>query len=268
MKKPGLRSMSPERVQSVMNVALGKEKADLVVKGGDLVNVYTGEIQRGYGVAVKGDRIAYVGENVSHTIGPDTRTIDVPRKVIIPGLIDAHTHMFSGIYPPEYVKFAMLHGTTTIITEIQEVTFPLGYRGARLALDFLAGQPIKFFCTAPPLITLSKTSAVNFLTRDQMRRLLRDERIAGMGEIYWLPLITGEKRFLEMVSDTVSVGKKQEGHSSGARKERLVSYFGSGVTSCHESVSLEEALEKLRLGVSVMIREGNIRSELPAIARI
>ncbi len=268
MKKPGLRSMSPEKIQSLVNVALGKEKADLVVKGGDLVNVYTGEIQRGYGVAVKGDRIAYVGENVSHTIGANTSVIDASGKTIIPGLIDAHTHMFSGIHPPEYIKFAMIHGTTTIITEIQEVTFPLGLRGARFFMDYLTGQPIKFFCTAPPLVTPSKTAQASYLTRAQMRHLLEDDRVVGMGEIYWLPLVNGEERLVEMVSDTLAAGRRQQGHAAGARKEKLVAYFSAGVTSCHESVTLEEALEKLRFGVSVMIREGNIRSELPAIVKI
>lgn len=268
MKKPGLRSMSPETIRSLINVALGKEKADLVVKGGNLVNVYTGEIQKGYSVAVKGERIAYVGENASHTIGTDTTVIDASGKTIIPGLVDAHTHMLSIINPPEYIKFAMFHGTTTIITEIQEVAFPLGLRGARFFLDYLREQPIKFFATAPPLVTPSNTARASYLTRGQMQRLLKDERIVGTGEIYWLPLVSGEDRLAEIVSDTLAANRRQQGHASGARKEKLVAYFSSGVTSCHESVSLEEALEKLRLGVSVMIREGNVRSELPAIVKI
>ena len=108
MKKPGPRVMSPEKIQSLISVALGKEKADLVVSNGSLVNVYTGEIQPNYCVAIKGDRIAYVGKDVNHTIGPDTRVIDAAGKTIIPGLIDAHTHMLSIINPVEYIKFAML----------------------------------------------------------------------------------------------------------------------------------------------------------------
>ncbi|MDZ4246803.1 MAG: amidohydrolase family protein, partial [Dehalococcoidia bacterium] len=268
MRKPGPRGMSPEKILSIINVALGKEKADLVLTNAKLVNVYTGEIQPDYCVAVKHDRIAYVGKNASHTIGPDTRVLDIPGKTIIPGLIDAHTHMLAVINPAEYIKAAMLHGTTTIITEIQEITFPLGYRGALFFLNYLKDQPIKVFCTIPPLLTMSRSVEKNFLTLQQFHRLLKRDEVMGLGEPYWLPTIKGDKRVLEFISETSYAGKRMEGHASGARNEKLVAYFSTGITSCHESVSKEETLEKLRLGVSTMVREGGNRTELPAIADI
>ncbi len=268
MKKPGPRAMSPEKIQSLINVALGKEKADLVVHNGSLVNVYTGEIQPDYSIAIKGDRIAHVGKDVNHTIGPDTRSIDATGKTIIPGFIDSHTHMCSIINPVEYMKFAMLHGTTTIITEIQEVAFPLGFRGIKYFINYLNHQPIKIFFTAPPLVTLSKTVDSHFLTPQQLRWLLKQDEVVGLGESYWLPTIRGDKRILDLISESLPTGKRLEGHSSGARNNKLIAYFNTGITSCHESINMEEALEKLRLGVNVMIREGGIRRELAAIAKI
>ncbi|MBI4330266.1 MAG: adenine deaminase [Chloroflexi bacterium] len=268
MKKPGFRWLGPDRIDSIMKVALGKEPADLVVSNGDLVNVYTAEIHRGYSVAVKGDRIAWMGANPGPRVGERTRVIDASGKAIIPGLVDAHCHMLSMISPAEYVKHAMLHGCTTIITEVQEVTFPMGLRAARVFMDYLREQPVKLFFTIPPLVTLSWAAEANFITPKQLARLLADDRVLGLGESYWLPTIQGDKRLLDLFAETLSAGKKLEGHAAGARSDKLIAYFASGITSCHESTTLEETLEKLRLGVSTMIREGSVRSELAAIAKI
>lgn len=268
MKKPGFRWMSPDKIRALMNVAQGLEKADLVVTNGDLVNVYTGEIQRNYSVAVKHDRVAWVGTNPNHTIGPNTRVIDATGKTIIPGLIDSHTHMLSVNYPPETIKYATVHGATTIITETQEVAFPLGVRGARYFMNYLINQPIKFFFTAAPLVTLGKDAEPHFFREKEMAWMLRHDRVVGLGETYWLPVIKGEQRIMDLFAQTLSAGKRLEGHAAGARNDKLVSYFASGVTSCHESTTMEEAIEKLRLGVNNMIREGQVRRELPAIGKI
>src|SRR4030042_2653213 len=105
-----LNSPSPQQIKTLINTALGKIKADIVIANADLVNVYSGELLKGYSVAIKGERIAYVGENAKHTIGPDTEVIDATGKTLIPGLIDAHSHLFFRYSMDEFLKYAMKGG--------------------------------------------------------------------------------------------------------------------------------------------------------------
>src|ERR1035437_319995 len=110
-------------------VALGQAEADLAVINGKIVNVYTAELLEGDTVLIKGDKIAYVGPNAKGSIGPQTRIIDAAGKTLIPGLIDGHTHTDYIYSSHELVRFAMKTGTTTIITDVVELTFALGYSG-------------------------------------------------------------------------------------------------------------------------------------------
>jgi len=124
MKRYGLLSIEgSDGAQEVINVTLGKEKADLALINGNLLNVYTGELLDHYSVTIKGEWIAYVGNNPEATIGPNTNVIDVTGKTIIPGLIDGHTHLVWLSNASEFLKYTMAGGTTTIITETME-SFP------------------------------------------------------------------------------------------------------------------------------------------------
>jgi len=258
---------SAAEIRSLVNTALGDEKADLVVVNGDLVNVYTSELLRGWSVAIKGERIAYVGNDASHTIGPQTRVIDASGKTLIPGLIDGHTHLlFYSL--GEFLQYAMRGGTTTIVTETMELAFPLGYQGITEFLASAKGQPIKIFATAPPMVTISPTTEAHAMDSATLRKLLGREEILGLGEIYWGSVIRGDDRIISLIAETLAAGKKIEGHSAGARGNKLVSYVAAGVSSCHEATTVEEVIDRLRLGIYVMIREGDIRRELPVISAI
>jgi len=264
-----MKKLTSREIRSLVNVALGKEKADLVIVNGDLVNVYTREILPGYSVAIKGERIAYVGENAGHTIGPKTEVIDASGKFLIPGLIDGHTHLLDrGYRLEEFLRFAIPGGTTTIITETMEIAFPLGYQGVVDFLESTKGQPIKIFITVPPMVSLSSLvegSAIDPLT---LRKLLKRNEVVGLGETYWADLLRGGKRLFELLAETLASGKKAEGHSAGARSNKLVAYLASGISSCHEPITVDEILERLRLGLHVMIREGDVRGELEAVSEI
>ena len=264
------KTMSPSKkeMQNLLKVALGDQKADLAIVNGDLVNVYTGELLHDWSVAVKGDRIAYVGDNAGHTIGPETKVIDASGKIIIPGLVDSHTHLLYLYHPSEFIKHAMPGGTTTIITETMEIAFPLGIQGIVDFLDLTKEQPIKMFATAPPMSTISPTAEKLAIDAKTLRKLLKREDILGLGETYWSSLFDGNDRIFGLFAETLAAGKKLEGHSAGARGNRLISYIATGISSCHESTTVEEALERLRLGVYTMIREGDIRMELPVISKI
>ncbi|MFC1924028.1 adenine deaminase C-terminal domain-containing protein [Chloroflexota bacterium] len=263
-----LNQVDSEKIRTLINTALGEIKADIVVSNADLVNVYSGELLKGYSVAIKGEKIAYVGENADHTIGPDTLVIDATGKTLIPGLIDAHDHIFFYFTVDEFLKYAMRGGTTTIITETCEASFTLGPRGIKQFLEAMSDQPIKIFATIPPMATLSPVAKSKALSPESLRRLLRQKGAIGLGETFWSYVVEGDERILELIAETLNSGKTVEGHSAGARGNKLVAYIASGISSCHEPTTAEEVLERLRLGIHTMIREGDVRSDLEAIAMI
>ncbi len=197
-------------------VALGEAEADLAVINGRIVNVYTGELISGDTILIKGDKIAYVGKYAKRGIGPQTRIIDAAGQVIIPGLIDGHTHADYIMSSYELCKFCMKTGTTAIITETAEIAYKIGYRGIQELIRSFKNQPVKFWFTIPPLISLSPTARDNSLTLNEIRRLLHRNDVLGLGEPYWGQINAGETRYLDIIAETLKAGKKIEGHSAGA----------------------------------------------------
>lgn len=259
--------LSPEDMRKLMRVASGEEKADLVIVDGDLVNVYSGELLKGWSVAVKGKWIAYVGPDASHAIGPETEIIDASGKVLTPGFIDGHTHMIWYCTPYEFLRYAVKGGTTTFVTEIMELIH-FGYQGLLEYLQAVEHQPAKILATVPSGITLSESFRKRIPSLEELKELLQREDILGVGEGYWQDVLEGETNFRALASDSLRLGKTVEGHAAGCRGRKLQAYLDNGVSSCHESVSAEEVLEKLRAGIFVMVREGSIRKELEAISEI
>ncbi|MFQ6080443.1 MAG: amidohydrolase family protein [Candidatus Bathyarchaeia archaeon] len=133
----------------LVQTALGKRKSDLVIKGGTLVNVYSGEVLENIDVAVKGDRIAYVGEDASHTIGGKTQIIDASKFFVAPGFIDAHTHIDFYCTPTEFSKASLLHGTTTVFAEPDELANVLGFEGIRLFVREVRRIPLRVYSLLP-----------------------------------------------------------------------------------------------------------------------
>jgi len=266
--RSGAQVAGSEKTYELMKVALGEAEADLAIVNGDIVNVYTGEVLTGDTILVKGDKIAYVGKNASKSIGSSTQVIDATGKTLIPGLIDGHTHVGYLCSASEFLRYAMKGGTTTVITELMENAFPLGYQGIVQFLRAVKNQPIKFFIVVPPMATISPIAKEHATTINELRKLLRRKEVIGLGEAYWNQVIEGDQRILDLIMETKKSGKKLDGHSAGARDNKLQAYFASGISSCHEPVSVEEIMERLRLGVFVLIREGEIRGELEAISKI
>ena len=257
-----------EKIKALVDTALGKAKADIVVANADLVNVYSGELLRGWSVAVKGDRIAYTGENAEHTIGPDTKVIDAAGKTLIPGLIDAHTHLLAHYTVEEFLKYAMRGGTTAIISETIEITGVLGYHGIQQFIKSASNQPIKIFATVAPLLTTSPAARLKAVNPQQMRRLLKQKEVIGLGETSWQYVLPGDEEIFQLYSQTINQGKVVEGHSAGARGNNLAACVASGVSSCHESTTVEEVLARLRLGLHTILRQNYARKDLEAVAGI
>lgn len=252
--------------KAIMDTALGKLYPDLVVKNAELVNVYTGEISKNACISVCGDRIAFVGQGDDFKQGPDTLVIDAKGKTIIPGLIDGHTHLAWFVTPTEFLRYAIKGGTTSIITETMEVFPVAGEKGVEDFMASMENQPVKIFSTAPASSSIS-TNAVG-MTRDVLQRFLLKDKILGLGESYWQAVLQSPEKFFPGFEETLKAGKTLEGHSAGAKGRKLSAYTGLGISSCHEPINADQVLERLRLGLHVMAREGSIRSDLEAIAPI
>lgn len=260
--------MHIQKRTDLIRTALGKEKADLVIVNGSLVNVYTGELLDGYGIAVRGERIACVGKDVQHTVGPDTKVIDAAGKTVVPGFIDSHTHLSILCRADEVLRYIGRGGTTTIVTELIEFYFTLGREGIIAYLDSCKDQPLKIFGVVPPMVSLSSRARENGIDKETLGELLQREDILGLGEVYWLPVINGDEKLLGLIEETIKAGKVAAGHSAGAKGEKLAAYTAAGVASCHEPITAKEAMERLRLGLYVLAREGETRQDLEAIAGI
>jgi adenine deaminase len=255
-----------EDKKKLIQVALGQDQADLAIINANLLNVYTGEILERYSVCIKNKWIAYVGDKPKDKIGKKTNVIDAGGKTIIPGLIDGHTHLAWLYTVTEFLKYTMAGGTTSLVTETME-PFPVaGYAGVADFLESTQGQPVKIFATAPFMASISQ-KARGISTRD-LDKLLARENIIGLGESYWQSVIQEPDRMLSVYNETLRFKKTLEGHSAGARGNKLSAYIAAGITSCHEPIQAEEVLERLRLGMYVMVREGSVRRDLEAISEI
>ncbi len=261
-----LKPKTPEETRQLMKVSLGEEKADLAVVNAKIVNVYTGELLEDQSITVKGKWIAYVGQNAEDAIGPETEVIDADGRTIIPGLIDGHTHIASMFTAAEFLKYAMSGGTTTVVTETLEPYPVCGYAGV---VDFLASlkdQPIKILSTAPAMISIS--SATRGVSQEDLAKLLERDDIIGLGESYWQAILQYPADILPQYEQTLLAGKTLEGHSAGASDKKLAAYVAGGISSCHEPINAGQVLERLRLGLHILVREGSIRRDLEEIAQI
>jgi adenine deaminase len=252
--------------KALMKVALGEQKADLALINARCVNVYTGELLDDREIRIKGKWIAYVGKGSRSTGGSAMEVIDVKGQIVIPGLIDGHTHLAGLSTADEFLRYAMIGGTTCIVTETME-PFPVaGYEGIIDFLKSLENQPIKILATAPAMISISRTASG--ISEQTLQQLLERDDILGVGESYWQAVVQDPDSFLPLFEQTIRAGKTLEGHSAGASDKKLSAYVASGISSCHEPIDAAQVLERLRLGLHVMAREGAVRKDLEEIAKI
>lgn len=242
---------------------MGKEIPDILIKNCTLVNVYTRELIPDTDIAIKGKYIAFVGRwKYSESDVP--LLIDSKNMYAIPGFIDGHTHFAYLMEPNEAIRYAIPTGTTSIVTELMEI-YPLaGLEGMIHFMDLLKDQPIKFFFTVPAMV-FTPTDRKGISVED-LERLLVLPEVVGMGESYWQGVLQEREIYLPNMLRTRVLNKTLEGHSAGAKSERLSAYVSAGIGSCHESTTSQEALERARLGLTVMIREGAVRKEMERIA--
>ncbi len=250
----------------LMQTALGREPADLVIENARLVNVFTGEIEPESAVAVRGPWIARVARETADVIGPHTRRIDAAGRFLTPGLIDAHTHLAWIACASQIVPYAIASGVTTMVTETLEPYPVAGLPGVLEFLASLADQPIRFLATAPAMVSIS--TAARGVAAADLEALVAREEVLGLGESYWQAVLQDPAVYLPAIETALAAGKLVEGHSAGAAGNKLAAYLALGVSSCHEPIDAPQALSRLRAGVHVLAREGGIRRDLAAIAKI
>jgi adenine deaminase len=247
-------------------VASGMEDADLAIVNARLVNVYSGEILENCSVGIKNEWIAWAGDAPKNVDESKTLVIDAGGKTVVPGFIDGHTHMAWFTDAADFLKIAMKGGTTTLITETME-TYPIqGSDGVKDFMAALKNQPVKVFFTVPSMVSISsKTKGVPL---EELSDMLTMDDVVGLGESYWQNVLQNPDIFLPMLERVLASGGVLEGHTAGAGGKKLMAYATTGVSSCHEPITAEEVVSRLRLGIYVMIREGSIRRDLEAISKI
>ena len=266
MSATAYNPLTIEEMNSIRNVALGKDTADKILLNGNVVDVYSGKVMEKCSVAIKGEWIASIDEDLSRCTGPDTEIIDVTGKFLIPGFIDGHAHLAYYCSAYEALRYIMRGGTTTIITELVECVYVMGYLGAIRFMESVKNQPIKVLSTIPIPLLLSKSGYEIIPDVKKLKNLLNRDDVVGVGESYW-QMVLDEKTYLpQMALESLRLRKTVEGHSAGARGEKLDSYLAYGISSCHEPTTVQEVLDRLKVGLFVMIREGSIRRELDGVA--
>ena len=254
--------------QKLLQTAIGQVKADLVVKNGKIVNVYSGEIYEG-GVAVSGDKIAAVG-NVDYTIGENTKIIDAEGKFITPGFIDGHIHPeSSNLAPASFAEAVLKHGTTVVMTDFHEVGVVAGLEGIEAVLDEMAATDLKAYFVVPSLVPFSpnlETSGGAF-DAEIIREALKREDAVGLSECVGPYILAGFPQLLESMDDTLKMGKSLQGHLPDMEGPAMNTCLAAGVSTCHESLSAEDGLLRLRNGCYLMAREGSSAHNLADILK-
>jgi adenine deaminase len=246
-------------IQHKLSVARGETPAEFLFKNAQLVNVFSGEIHDA-NVAVDGGRVIGFGDYDAKEI------IDLGGAYLAPSLIDGHFHVESTMVTiPEFARAVVPHGTGAMVIDPHEYANVLGMDGIRYVLESSKNLPIDFFIMLPSCVpaTHLETAGARF-TADDLRLMIADDRIAGIAELMNYPGV-----FLGMESELAKIeagrGKVIDGHAPGLRGKNLNAYALAGVRSDHESTELEEAREKLRLGLHLLVREGSTERNLEDI---
>ena len=245
-------------------VARGERAADLVVRGGSVLNVFTGEIYPAH-VAIAGERIAYVGPR-EDVVGPRTRVVDAAGRVLVPGYIDPHVHPANLVTPSAFARHVLALGTTTVVGDTLQFWQTGGARAVRAVADALAPSPLKFFWMLRVHgQSRTRDEARRFPLRE-LRRLLEHPWVLALGEVTrWPDAHRGDRALLERLDLALARRLRVEGHTAGASAEKLPAIALAGLTSDHEPITAKEVLERARQGIAVMLRESSLRPDLSGL---
>lgn len=248
--------------QRIIAAAAGREPADLVLKNATYVNVFSNELCTG-DIAVAEGLIAGIGEYNGK------QEIDMTGKIVLPGFLDAHIHLESSLVSPrEFVKAVLPHGTTTVITDPHEIANVMGTDGIEYMLEATEGLPVdvRFMLSSCVPATPLDESGANLDYR-AIDSFYDHPRVQGLAEMMnFVGIINGDESVVEKIVAAQAHHKKIDGHAPGLSGKALNAYIAAGVYSDHECATMSEAMEKLRRGQFIMIREGTAARNLEALA--
>ncbi|TFH03204.1 MAG: adenine deaminase, partial [Nitrosopumilus sp.] len=236
---------------------MGDKKADLVLNNCSLISVYTREIIPKIEISIIGDRIAYVGPDASHTIGSKTAVIDVKGKYVSPGFADPHIHIDQFVLPSEIAKKSLLCGVTSLFSDPIDIVSVTGYKGFQEFLKLGENLPIRIFQVVPGGLPVDrKFSNSKTLSLLQEKDAIKHPNVIGLGEVFsWTKVTLRDSKTMKSLSTMLDNGCIINGHTAGASGKKLNAYVSSGILSCHEPTNFDQVLERLRLGMWIMIRE-------------
>ncbi|MEC0369230.1 adenine deaminase [Paenibacillus chibensis] len=260
-----------ECVPELVAAARGDVKASLVIQNVRLVNVVSGEILPGMSVAVKDARIVYVGQDVSHTIGDDTKIVDAGGKYAAPGLLDGHCHIESTqMTATEFARAVLPLGTTGGFFDAHEISNVLGLEGLRFMLEEARSTPLAAYmqvasCVPSTHPGLETTGA--FIGPEEVAEALSwGDDMIGLGEVMNFPgVVYGDEKMIGEIQATLRAGKHADGHFTWKSDDwRLPVYAASGVNGDHECVTAQDVIERVRLGMYAKMRQGSAWHDVAA----
>lgn len=253
--------MERTELKNLISIAVGKKKADLVLKNCSIINVLTNEIIEG-DIAIYNGKIAGIGNYTGE------EEVDVEGKFVAPGFIDGHVHIESSMSSPsQFAKAIVPRGTTTIIADPHEIANVSGIDGIKYILDDSENIPLDLYIMLPSCVpaTPFENSGANLKAED-LRELIDHERVLGLGELMNYPgVINGDEEVLDKI--LLAKGKKIDGHGPLISDGQLNAYIAAGISTEHECSTVKEMKNRLRLGMYVLIREGSAAKNLKELIK-
>ncbi len=256
------RKARHEVTRELVDVAMGRRPADLVICNGRWVNVHSGEILPGTDVAIAGSRIAYVGGDAGHTIGPGTKVVQAYGRYLVPGLCDAHMHVESGMVTvTEFARAVIPHGTTSMFIDPHEIANVLGMPGVRLMHDEAATLPINVFVQMPSCVPSApglETPGAS-IGPEEVAEAMSWPGIIGLGEMMNFPgVFMGDEKMHAEMAETIKAGKVIGGHYASLDLGLpFHGYVAGGPADDHEGTRKEDAIARVRQGMKAMLRLGS-----------
>ncbi len=260
---------SKQNNRILIDVAMGRAPADLVIRNGEWVCVQSGEIVPEADIAVKDGRIAYVGGSAAHCIGPETKVIEAESRYLVPGLLDAHMHVESGMVTvTEFVRTVAPHGSTGLFIDPHEIANVFGLKGVKLMADEAADQPIHVWVQMPSCVPSApgmETPGAS-IGPDEVAEAMTWPGIIGLGEMMNFPgVFNGDEKMLAEIDATRRAGKVIGGHyASPDLGLPFHGYAAGGPEDDHEGTRLEDAVARARQGMKVMLRYGSAWQDVAA----
>ena len=270
-------SSSTKLTRALVDTAMGRVPADLVIRNGQWVSVQSGEIIPNSDIAIKDGHIAYVGEDASHAIGKKTKVIDAKGRYLVPGLLDGHMHVESGMVTvTEFVRAVAVRGTTGMFIDPHEIANVFGLKGVKLMVDEAQKQPIHVWVEMPSCVPSApglETPGASIGPKE-VAKAMKWKGIIGLGEMMNFPgVFMGDKNMLEEMSITHAHGKTIGGHYASLDLGLpFHGYVAGGAEDEHEGTRMEDAVIRVRQGMKAMLRYGSsfldVASQVGAITQL